>query len=152
MSWALAGGAGLALACDLVLAHEDAKFGFTEVKVGFVPAMVMTILRRSVGEKHAADLVLTGRIVGAEEGARLGMVSRILPGRTFEADVDRIVEEISQSPKTAMALTKWLFNKLDELSFADGIAAGIVTNVEARLTDDFREGVRSFVARARDRK
>ena len=149
---ALAGGAGLALACDLVLAHEDAKFGFPEVKVGFVPAMVMTILRRSVGEKHAADLVLTGRIVGAEEGARLGMVSRILPGRTFEADVDRIVEEISHSPKTAMALTKWLFNKLDELSFADGIAAGIVTNVEARLTDDFREGVRSFVARARDRK
>ena len=55
-------------------------------------------------------------------------------------------------PVVPMALTKWLFNKLDELSFADGIAAGIVTNVEARLTDDFREGVRSFVARARDRR
>ena len=144
---ALAGGAGLALACDLVLAHEDARFGFPEVKVGFVPAMVMTLLRRSVGEKHAADLVLSGRVVGAEEGARLGLVSRILPGRTFEADVERIVEELSTSPKTAMALTKWLFNKLDELSFADGIAAGIVTNVEARLTEDFRTGVRSFVDR-----
>ncbi len=149
---ALAGGAGLALACDLVLAHEDAKFGFPEVRVGFVPAMVMTLLRRSVGEKHAADLVLTGRVVGAEEGARLGLVSRILPGRTFESDVDRIVEEISQSPKTAMALTKWLFNKLDELSFADGIAAGIVTNVEARLTEDFREGVRGFASRGKGRK
>ena len=149
---ALAGGAGLALACDLVLAHEDAKFGFPEVRVGFVPAMVMTLLRRSVGEKHAADLVLTGRIVGAEEGARLGLVSRILPARTFESDVERIVEEISQSPKTAMALTKWLFNKLDELSFADGIAAGIVTNVEARLTEDFREGVRGFASRSKDRK
>ena len=148
---ALAGGAGLALACDLVLAHEDAKFGFPEVRVGFVPAMVMTLLRRSVGEKHAADLVLTGRVVGAEEGARLGLVSRILPGRTFESDVDRIVEEISQSPKTAMALTKWLFNKLDELSFADGIAAGIVTNVEARLTEDFREGVRGFASRGKGR-
>ena len=149
---ALAGGAGLALACDLVLAHEDAKFGFPEVRVGFVPAMVMTLLRRSVGEKHAADLVLTGRVVGAEEGARLGLVSRILPGRTFESDVDRIVDEISQSPKTAMALTKWLFNKLDELSFADGIAAGIVTNVEARLTEDFREGVRGFASRGKGRK
>lgn len=149
---ALAGGAGLALACDLVLAHEDAKFGFPEVRVGFVPAMVMTLLRRSVGEKHAADLVLTGRVVGAEEGARLGMVSRILPGRTFEADVERIVEEMSQSPKTAVALTKWLFNKLDELSFADGIAAGIVTNVEARLTDDFREGVRGFANRNKGSK
>jgi methylglutaconyl-CoA hydratase len=149
---ALAGGAGLALACDLVLAHEEAKFGFPEVRVGFVPAMVMTLLRRSVGEKHAADLVLTGRVVGAEEGARLGLVSRILPGRTFEADVERIDEEMSQSPKTAIALTKWLFNKLDELSFADGIAAGIVTNVEARLTEDFREGVRGFANRSKERK
>lgn len=147
---ALAGGAGLAIACDLVLAHEEAKFGFPEVKVGFVPAMVMTMLRRCVGEKHAADLVLTGRVVGAEEGARLGLVSRILPGRTFDADVERIVEEMARSPKTAMALTKWLFHKLDELSFSDGIAAGVVTNVEARLTEDFRDGVRGFVARGKE--
>lgn len=147
---ALAGGAGLAIACDLVLAHEEAKFGFPEVKVGFVPAMVMTMLRRCVGEKHATDLVLTGRVVGAEEGARLGLVSRILPGRTFDADVERIVEEMARSPKTAMALTKWLFHKLDELSFSDGIAAGVVTNVEARLTEDFREGVRGFVARGKE--
>ena len=149
---ALAGGAGLAIACDLVLAHEEARFGFPEVKVGFVPAMVMTMLRRCVGEKHAADLVLTGRLVTAEEGARIGLVSRILPGRTFDADVERIVEEMARSPKTAMALTKWLFNKLDELSFADGIAAGVVTNVEARMTEDFREGVRGFVARGKEQR
>jgi methylglutaconyl-CoA hydratase len=144
---ALAGGAGLAISCDIVLAHEDAKFGFPEVRVGFVPAMVMTLLRRAVGEKHAADLVLTGRIVGAEEGARVGLVSRILPARTFDSDVDRIVEDIAQSPKTAMALTKWLFYKLDELGFNDGIAAGVVTNVEARATEDFRNGVRAFVSK-----
>ena len=64
---ALAGGAGLATACDVVLAHEGAEFGYPEVRLGFVPAMVMTMLRRSVGEKHAADLVLTGRIISAEE-------------------------------------------------------------------------------------
>lgn len=149
---ALAGGAGLAIACDLVLAHEEARFGFPEVKVGFVPAMVMTMLRRCVGEKHAADLVLTGRLVTAEEGARIGLVSRILPGRTFDVDVERIVEEMARSPKTAMALTKWLLNKLDELSFADGIAAGVVTNVEARMTEDFREGVRGFVARGKEQR
>ena len=149
---ALAGGAGLAIACDLVLAHEESKFGFPEVRVGFVPAMVMTMLRRCVGEKHAADLVLTGRVVSAEEGARIGLVSRILPGRTFDADVERIVEEMVRSPKTAMALTKWLFNKLDELSFADGIAAGVVTNVEARMTEDFREGVRGFVSRGKEKR
>ena len=149
---ALAGGAGLAIACDMVLAHEEAKFGFPEVKVGFVPAMVMTMLRRCVSEKHAADLVLTGRLVGAEEGARIGLVSRILPGRTFDADVERIVEEMARSPKTAMALTKWLFHKLDELSFNDGIAAGVVTNVEARLTEDFRSGVRGFASRGKEGK
>lgn len=146
---ALAGGCGLAIACDLVLSDEDATFGFPEVKVGFVPAMVMTMLRRCVGEKHAADLVLTGRSVTAEEGARIGLVSRILPSRTFDADVDRIVQEMARSPKTAMALTKWLFYKLDELGFADGVAAGVVTNVEARATEDFREGVRAFLARGR---
>jgi methylglutaconyl-CoA hydratase len=149
---ALAGGCGLAIACDLVLSDEDARFGFPEVKVGFVPAMVMTMLRRCVGEKHAADLVLTGRIVTAEEGARIGLVSRILPSRTFDADVDRIAEEMAQSPKTAMALTKWLFYKLDELGFADGVAAGVVTNVEARATEDFRDGVRAFLARGRAKR
>jgi methylglutaconyl-CoA hydratase len=148
---ALAGGAGLAISCDIVLAHEEAKFGFPEVRVGFVPAMVMTLLRRAVGEKHAADLVLSGRVIGAEEGARIGMVSRILPGRTFDADVDRIVEDMARSPKTAMALTKWLFYKLDELGFNDGIAAGVVTNVEARATEDFRAGVRSFAAKGKRR-
>ena len=146
---ALAGGAGLTIACDIVLAHEDAKFGFPEVRVGFVPAMVMTLLRRAVGEKHAADLVLSGRVVGAEEGARIGLVSRILPGRTFATDVDRIVGDMSRSPKTAMALTKWLFYKLDELGFNDGVAAGVVTNVEARATEDFRAGVRGFVAKSK---
>jgi methylglutaconyl-CoA hydratase len=144
---ALAGGAGLALSCDIVLAHEDAKFGFPEVRVGMVPAMVMTLLRRAVGEKHAADLVLSGRIIGAEEGARVGLVSRVLPGRTFDADVDRIVDGLAKSPKTAMALSKWLLYKLDELGFNDGIAAGVVTNVEARATEEFRDGVRSFVGR-----
>jgi methylglutaconyl-CoA hydratase len=144
---ALAGGAGLALACDLVLAHEEAKFGFPEVKVGFVPAMVMTLLRRSVGEKHAADLVLTGRIVNAEEAERIGLVSRVVPAATYDDEVDATLQQISRAPTTALALTKWLFYKLDSLSFEDGVAAGVVTNVEARSTDDFKKGVRRFTER-----
>src|SRR3954465_3650111 len=76
---ALAGGAGLATSCDLVLAHEDAQFGYPEVRNGFVPAMVMPMLPRTVGEKHAADLVLTGRIISAEEAERIGLVSRVVP-------------------------------------------------------------------------
>ena len=141
---ALAGGAGIATACDIVLAHEGAEFGYPEVRNGFVPAMAMTMLRRSVGEKHAADLVLTGRIISAEEAGRIGLVSRVVPAATFDDDVNATLEQISQAPATSLALTKWLFYKLDSLSFEDGVAAGVVTNVEARATDDFKAGVRRF--------
>jgi methylglutaconyl-CoA hydratase len=144
---AIAGGAGLATACDVVLAHEGAEFGYPEVRIGFVPAMVMTMLRRAVGEKHAADLVLTGRIISAEEAERIGLVSRVVPAATFDDDINATLEQISQSPSTSLALTKWLFYKLDALSFEDGIAAGVVTNVEARATEDFKAGVRRFTQR-----
>ena len=144
---ALAGGVGLATACDIVLAHEGAEFGYPEVRVGFVPAMVMTMLRRAVGEKHAADLVLTGRIINAEEAERIGLVSRVVPAATYDDEVDATLHQISRAPTTALALTKWLFYKLDSLSFEDGIAAGVVTNVEARSTDDFKKGVRRFTER-----
>ena len=144
---ALAGGAGLATACDVVLAHEGAEFGYPEVRVGFVPAMVMTMLRRAVGEKHAADLVLTGRIINAEEAERIGLVSRVVPAATYDDEVDATLQQVSRAPTTALALTKWLFYKLDSLSFDDGIAAGVVTNVEARSTDDFKKGVRRFTER-----
>jgi methylglutaconyl-CoA hydratase len=144
---ALAGGAGLATACDVVLAHEDAEIGYPEVRVGFVPAMVMTMLRRAVGEKHAADLVLTGRIISAEEAERIGLVSRVVPAATFDEDINATLEQVSRAPTTALALTKWLFYKLDSLSFEDGIAAGVVTNVEARATEDFKAGVRRFTER-----
>ena len=139
---ALGAGAGLALACDLTLAHQDAEFGFPDVRMGFVPAMVMTMLRRTIGEKRAADLVLSGRIVNAEEAGAMGLVSRVLPAASFDADVDAVLAGLSRSSATALALTKWLLYKLDTLSFEDGIAAGIVTNVEARSTEDFRAAVR----------
>ena len=144
---ALADGAGLATSCDILLAHEDAEFGYPEVRVGFVPAMVMSMLRRAVGEKHAADLVLTGRIISAEEAERIGLVSRVVPAATFDDDVNATLEQLSLSPATSLALTKWLFYKLDSLSFEDGIAAGVVTNVEARATEDFKAGVRRFSPR-----
>ena len=146
---ALAGGAGLATACDIVLAHAEATFGYPEVRVGFVPAMVMTMLRRAVGEKRAFDLVATGRRITADEALSMGLVSRVIPAATFDADVATIVKELEASPSTAAAITKRLFYGLDGLDFREGIALGAKTNVEARSTEDFRQGVKRFTSRDR---
>ena len=139
---AIGAGTGLATACDLVLAHEDAEFGYPEVRFGAVPALVMALLRRTVGEKHAADLVLTGRVIAAEEAERIGLVSRVLPAATYEQSVAGVLAGMSRSPSTSLALTKWLLYKLDALSFEDGVAAGVVTDVESRATTEFQDGVR----------
>ena len=143
---ALAGGAGLATAADIVLAHHDAQFGYPEVRVGFVPAMVMTMLRRSVGEKRAYDLVATGRRISAQEALEMGLVSRVLPDERFDTEVATIAREIAENSASAEALTKSLFYQLDGLDFRDGVMAGARTNVAARSTDDFRAGVLRFAA------
>jgi methylglutaconyl-CoA hydratase len=146
---ALAGGAGLANACDIVLAHADAVFGYPEVQVGFVPAMVMTMLRRSVGEKRAFDLIATGRRVSAVEAMEMGLVSRVMPAATFDTDVETVIQGLATSPPTALGITKRLFYGLDGLDFREGIALGAKTNVEARSTEDFREGIKRFAGRQR---
>ncbi len=117
---ALAGGAGLATACDLVIAHEGARFGYPEVRVGFVPAMVMTLLRRLTGEKRAFDLVATGRQVTAREALELGLVSRVVPASDFDATIEKLVAELAATPAEALRMTKRLFYELDGMSFEDG--------------------------------
>jgi methylglutaconyl-CoA hydratase len=141
---ALAGGAGLATACDIVIAEEGARFGYPEVRVGFVPAMVMALLRRQVGEKRAFELVATGRQVSAHEALQLGLVSRVVAAADFEAATEQLVSELVAMPAGALRSTKQLFYELDDTNFADGIAKAIRVNVEARGTDEFREGVRRF--------
>ncbi len=141
---AVAGGAGLATACDIVLAHEESRFGYPEVRVGFVPAMVMTMLRRTVGEKPAFELVATGRQVDAREALSLGLVSRVIPAATFDADVEKFVAALAGTSANALRLTKKLFYSLDTRGFEAGISLGAQTNVESRATPDFREGVTRF--------
>ncbi|MFN2635954.1 MAG: enoyl-CoA hydratase/isomerase family protein [Gemmatimonadaceae bacterium] len=148
---AFAGGAGLASACDIVLAHEDAKFAYPEITIGFVPAMVMTMLRRSMGEKQAFDLVSTGRILSADEARNMGLVSRVFAAREFEPLANAVLNQVAAAPASAMAATKSLFYKLDTVAFLDGISAGIVVNADARATADFREGVKRFTARKGDK-
>jgi methylglutaconyl-CoA hydratase len=145
---ALAGGCGLATACDMVLACSDAEFGYPEVHLGFVPAMAMAILRRKIPEGRAFDLVARGHRIGAEEARQIGLVADVFETEVFEAACRRRLQEIAARPPTAIALTKALLYDLEDLSFAEGLERGARVNVEARMTEACREGVRRFLDRS----
>jgi methylglutaconyl-CoA hydratase len=144
---ALAGGAGLMTACDIVLAGSGAQVGYPEVLRGFVPAMVTTMLRRLAGEKAALDLVLTGRTLSAADALTCGLVSRVVPDADLEREASELVGALASAPASALALTKQLFYQLDGQSFDQGIALGARINALARQTPDFREAIARFLAR-----
>ena len=142
---ALAGGCGLATACDLVLAADSAQFGYPEVQRGFVPALVMNMLRRAVGEKIAFDLSATGRLMTAREAERAGLVSRVLPDAEFEAEAEQIVRGIAALSPTALALTKQQLYRLDGVGFEEGIRLSADVNAVSRTTPDFRSAIAAFL-------
>jgi methylglutaconyl-CoA hydratase len=142
---ALAGGCGLATACDLVVAAESAQFGYTEVQRGFVPALVMNMLRRAVGEKVAFGLAATGRLLTAREAERVGLVSRVLPDAEFEAGAEQIVRGVAGLSATALALTKQQLYRLDGVGFEDGIRLSADVNAVSRTTPDFRAAIAAFL-------
>jgi methylglutaconyl-CoA hydratase len=144
---ALAGGAGLMTACDIVLASDSAQVGYPEVLRGFVPAMVMAVLRRQVGEKAALDLVLTGRPLGAEEALRAGLVSRVVPDEALEREGQDLARVLAGAPASAVALTKQLFHRLEGQTLEEGVALGARINALARQTPEFREAIGRFLAR-----
>lgn len=144
---ALAGGCGLATACDLVLATESAEFGYPEVRIGFVPAMVMAILRRNVSEKRAFELVAMGERIGAAEAERIGLVNRVWADDRFAGEADAYLEELAGRSASALRLTKRLLYHADAMSFEAAIRAGADLNALARTTADTRAGVARFLER-----
>jgi methylglutaconyl-CoA hydratase len=144
---ALAGGAGLAIAADLVLASDDAELGFPEVKHGLVPAMVGAILRRSLGEKLGFELLALGGRFRAADGARLGLLNRVFPAATFQADALAFAHEVAALSPSALTLIKRLFYGQDNLGFEDAIGRGAEVNVIARSTPDAKRGIEKFLGR-----
>ncbi len=142
---ALAGGCGLATACDLVLAAESATFGYPEVQRGFVPAIVMTLLKRVTGEKIAFDLAATGRILGASEAAALGLVSRVYEDSDFDDQTSEVLRALAATSGSALAFTKQQFYQLDGLPFEQGIRLGADVNAVSRTTPDFRAALQAFL-------
>jgi len=142
---ALAGGCGLATGCDIVLAAETAQFGYPEVQRGFVPAIVMTILRRAVGEKVAFDLATTGRLLTATEAAEVGLVSRVYEDADFEDQAAEVLRGLASISPTSLAFTKQQFYQLDGLAFEAGIRLGADVNAVSRTTPEFRAALSAFL-------
>ncbi|MBZ5603684.1 MAG: enoyl-CoA hydratase/isomerase family protein [Acidobacteriia bacterium] len=142
---ALAGGCGLATACDLIVAEESAQFGYPEVKIGFVPAMVMAILRRSISEKRAFELITTGEIITAPQAHAAGLINRVYADDEFAQGVEDYVAALASKSASAVALSKNLLYHMDGMSFESALEAGIHGNALARMTDDARRGIERFV-------
>ena len=144
---ALAGGCGLATACDIVLAAESARFGYPEVKIGFVPAMVTAILRRNVSEKLAFELLTRGETISASEAQRIGLVNHVFNDDGFETEVTRYAQTFATVSKSAVSLTKSLLYQVDGMTFLEAIETGADVNVIARMTDDCQQGINRFLSR-----
>ncbi|HWN10490.1 MAG TPA: enoyl-CoA hydratase-related protein [Pyrinomonadaceae bacterium] len=142
---ALAGGCGLASACDVVLASSNARFGYPEVKIGFVPAMVMAILRRNLSEKRAFELVTRGAEIGADEAREVGLVNKVFGDDTFEDQVAVYAQGFLEMSKSAVALTKDLLYQMDGMAFNQALETGVDVNVIARMTEDCQKGIARFL-------
>ena len=142
---AIAGGAGLATMCDFTLAVPEAKFGYTEVRIGFVPAIVSSILVWQVGHKIARDLLLTGRLFDAAEAHRYGLVNEIVAAENLPARARELAAQILENSPSSVQATKKLINGFIATQLNSQIAEAIEDNARIRTTADFREGVSSFL-------
>ncbi len=142
---AIAGGTGLALLCDFTLAVPEAKFGYTEVRIGFVPAIVSTFLLRQVGEKQARDLLLTGRLFGADEAARMGLINEIVPPENLLTRARELAALLMENSPASLHATKQLLTNHARAEIDSQIEAAVRENAAIRNTADFREGISSFL-------
>jgi methylglutaconyl-CoA hydratase len=142
---AIAGGTGLAFLCDFTLAVPEAKFGYTEVRIGFVPAIVSTFLLRQVGEKIARDLLLTGRIFDAGEALKLGLVNEILPPEKLLDRARELAAQLAENSPLSLFYTKRLLADHARAELDTQIEAAVRENAGIRESADFREGIESFL-------
>jgi methylglutaconyl-CoA hydratase len=141
---AVAGGAGLASACDLAVMSEEASIGYTEVKIGFVAALVGVILVRNVGEKHAKELLLTGRLVAAQEAYRMGLVNKVVPPDQLMDQALALAQEVGANALTSLSLTKELLHALPGMGLEDGLRLASIANAWVRETGNLAEGIAAF--------
>src|SRR5271163_347786 len=148
---AIAGGSGLALLCDFTLSVPDAKFGYTEVRIGFVPAIVSTFLLRQIGEKRARDLLLTGRIIGADEAYRIGLINEIVAAERLLDRARELAAQLMENSPASLTCTKRLLSEHARSELGNQIQSAVRENAAIRATPDFREGISSFLEKRKPR-
>ena len=148
---AIAGGCGLATLCDFTLAVPEAKFGYTEVRIGFVPAIVSTFLLRQIGEKRARDLLLTGRIIEANEAHRIGLINEIVSAEDLMARARALALQLLENSPASLLCTKRLLSDYARGELDAQIRLAVQENAAIRTTSDFREGISSFLEKRKPR-
>ena len=143
---ALAGGCGLATVCDFTFSVPEAKFGYTEVRIGFIPALVSVFLIRKIGEQKARHLLLTGEFIKAEAALAYGMITEVVPTGELENRVNQFAQTmITQNSAQSMLLTKQLIHEVQNLSLNEALNLAANQNAKARATDDCKKGIASFL-------
>jgi methylglutaconyl-CoA hydratase len=143
---AIAGGCGLATVCDFVYSAPDAKFGYTEVRIGFIPAIVMVFLLRKIGEARAKELLLTGNLITADEANRMGMVNNVVEKNLLEKEVNDLATQlINTSSAQSLALTKKMISEVQHMRLEEALDFASQQNAQARSTDDCKKGIDAFL-------
>lgn len=142
---AIAGGTGLATLCDFTLAVPEAKFGYTEVRIGFVPGIVSSYLIANVGEKRARDLLLTGRLFDAEEACKLGLVTEIVAPEQLMPRALQLAAQLMENSPASLRTTKALLSSYTKEQLDRQLKSAIKENAGIRQTADFKEGITSFL-------
>ena len=142
---ALAGGCGLATACDIVLASKSARFGYPEVRIGFVPAMVMAILQRNLSEKKSFELITQGFDFSSDEAEKFGLINRVFEDENFDEEVKKYVSVYEYVSRSAVVLSKKLLYQMDGMTFDTALETGAEVNAIARLTEDCQKGIAKFL-------
>ncbi|MEO8447630.1 MAG: enoyl-CoA hydratase-related protein [bacterium] len=147
--YALAGGCGIASACDIIVATNEAQFGYTEVKIGFIPAIVMMFLLKRVSETHAKDLLLTSRFINGEEALRMGFINYVTTKEELENKVMKLCSDLNSMPLSSMMLTKEMFGNISAMSFEASLDYAVGMNAITRMTEECKSGVRNFLDKSK---
>lgn len=143
--YALAGGCGIASACDMIIASDKATFGYTEVKIGFIPAIVMIFLLKRVTEKDAKELLLTSKFISAEEAVRIGFANYSVPQSELQNKAKEICDCLNKIPQSSISLTKEMFSNVSSMSFESALEYAVDMNAITRMTEECRHGVSNFL-------